>query len=114
MTRVRRITDQLLPLLIALGGLIVGRLALGAAAGHGANLLWQAGTALVAYTLTVALLGRIGGDDPHEAVADATRALAYVIQAAVTGALQLLCSTVQLLALLCGDLAALATAPATS
>ncbi|MFF2571130.1 hypothetical protein [Streptomyces sp. NPDC058084] len=114
MTTARRITDQLVPLLMALGGLIVGRLALGAAAALNANLLWQAGTALVAFTFTVAFLGRLGGEDPYDAVADATRALAYVIQAAVTGALQLLCSTVQLLALLGGGLAALASAPATS
>ncbi|MFB7649365.1 hypothetical protein ACFC0S_16095 [Streptomyces sp. NPDC056084] len=114
MTTARRITDQLLPLLMALGGLTVGRVSLQVAAAHGSGLPWQAGTALVAYTVTVALLGRIGGEDPYDAVASASRALALVVQTAVTGALHLLCSTVQLLALVCGGLAALAATPATT
>ncbi|MER6253669.1 hypothetical protein ABT224_20165 [Streptomyces sp. NPDC001584] len=113
MTQVRRITDNLVPLLMGIGGLVVARLALALAAQHEAHPAWHAAAALLAYTLTVALLGRIGGEDPYEAVADATRALAYVLQAALAGALQILCTTVQLLAVLCGGLAAL-TAPATS
>ncbi|MFD6541194.1 hypothetical protein [Streptomyces goshikiensis] len=113
MTLARRIADNFVPLLMALGGLIAGRLALTIAAQHEAGPLWQAAAALLAYTLTVALLGRIGGGDPYEAVAAATRALAYVLQAAFAGALQILGTTVQLLAVLCGGLAAL-TAPATT
>ncbi|MFJ2752738.1 hypothetical protein [Streptomyces sp. NPDC087297] len=113
MTQVRRIADNLVPLLIAIGGLVVARVALTIAAQHEAHPAWQGAAALLAYTLTVALLGRIGGDDPYEAVADATRALAHVLQAALAGALQILGTTVQLLAVLCGGLAAL-TAPATS
>ncbi|MFD5882588.1 hypothetical protein [Streptomyces yangpuensis] len=113
MTQVRRLTDNLVPLLMAIGGLTVGRTALGVAAQHEANLAWQAASALLAYTVTVALLGRVGGEDPYEAVAAATRALAHVLQDAFAGALQLLCITVQLLALLCGGLAAL-TSNATS
>ena len=114
MSQARRITAHFVPLLMALGGLIVGRLALGFAAQHGATVYWQAGTALLAYTLTVALLGRIGGEDPYDAVADATRVLAYVVQATLAGALQILCTTVQLLAYVCGGIAAFASAPATA
>ncbi|MDX3165941.1 hypothetical protein PV516_19325 [Streptomyces scabiei] len=113
-SQVRRITDYLVPLLLAVGGLIVGRVALGLATQYGANLYWQAGTAVVAYTLTVALLGRIGNDDPYEAVVGATRALAHVIHAALAGALELLCLAVQLLAFIGGHLAALVPAPATT
>ncbi|WP_333745557.1 hypothetical protein [Streptomyces sp. IBSBF 2950] len=111
MTQVRRFTDYLVPLLMAVGGLIVGRLVFGFAAQNGANVYWQAGLAVAAYTLTVALLGRVGNDDPHEAVTDATRALAYVLQAALAGALELLCLAIQLLALIGGHLA---PAPATT
>ncbi|QKV98163.1 hypothetical protein HUT19_41315 (plasmid) [Streptomyces sp. NA02950] len=110
-SQVRRFTDYFVPLLMAVGGLIVGRVAFGYAAQQGANLYWQAGLAVLAYTLTVALLGRVGNDDPYEAVADATRALAYVIQAALAGALELLCLAVQLLAFIGGHLA---PAPATT
>ncbi|MFG3157139.1 hypothetical protein ACGF7W_34470 [Streptomyces sp. NPDC048219] len=110
----RRLAAQLVPFLMAVGGLIAGRLVFDTTAQHGANLYWQAGAALFAYTLTVALLGRIGHEDPHRAVAEATRALAYVLQAALVGALELLCLTVQLLALLGGGIAALAAAPATT
>ncbi|WP_435245164.1 hypothetical protein [Streptomyces tendae] len=113
MTTARRLTDQLVPLLMALGGLTVARIAVQAAAANGSSLLWQAGTGLVTYTITVALLGRIGREDPLDTVTAATRALALVIQLAVTGALHLLCTTVQLLALLGGGVAAL-TAPATT
>ncbi|MEU2455890.1 hypothetical protein ABZ605_38100 [Streptomyces sp. NPDC012765] len=113
MTQLRRIAENFVPLLMALGGLIDGRLAHTVAAQHGASTPWQAAAALLAYTLTVALLGRIGGGDPYEAVAAATRTLAYVLQAALTGALQILGTTVQLLAVLCGGLAALTT-PATT
>ena len=110
-SQVRRFTDYLVPLLMAVGGLIVGRLIFGFAAQQGASLYWQAGLAVAAYTLTVAALGRIGDDDPHQAVADATRALAHVIQAALAGALELLCLAVQLLAFISGHLA---PAPATT
>lgn len=110
MKQVRRITDQIVPLLMALGGLIGARFGVGFAAQQDANLYWQAGTALLAYTLTVALLGRIGGEDPYDAVADATRALAFLVQAVLAGALEVLCTTVQLLALVGGALAALAPA----
>lgn len=113
MTLARRIADNFVPLLMALGGLVAGRLALTIAARQEASPLWQAAAALLAYTLTVALLGRIGDGDPYDAVADATRALAYILQAVLTGALQILSTTVQLLAVLCGGLAAL-TAPATT
>ncbi|MEU3399397.1 hypothetical protein [Streptomyces filamentosus] len=114
MTKVRTITDHLEPLLMALGGLVAGRLALGLAAEHGTSPLWQAATAVLVYTLTVALLGRAGGDDPHQTVTEATRILAFVLLAALAGALQLLCTTVQFLALLGGGLAALASTRATT
>lgn len=114
MAKVRSITDHLEPLLMALGGLIAGRLTLGLAADHSTSPLWQAAAALLAYTLTVALLGRAGGDDPHQTVTQATRVLAFVLLTALAGALQLLCTTVQFLALLGDGLAALASTRATT
>ncbi|MER5302212.1 hypothetical protein ABT039_22515 [Streptomyces lasiicapitis] len=113
MTQACRITDHLVPLLMAVGGLIGGRLAFALAAQHGASLYWQAGSALLAYTGTVALLGRLGAGDPYEAASDATRALAHVVRAALVGALAVLCGAVQLLALLVGGFTALAS-PATT
>ncbi|MEV6404045.1 hypothetical protein AB0M58_14010 [Streptomyces bobili] len=71
----QNITDTLVPLLMALGGLICARYGAALAERQDANLWWQIGFGIGAYLISVALLGLLGHGDPYDAIASATSAL---------------------------------------
>ncbi|MEU5476743.1 hypothetical protein [Streptomyces mirabilis] len=71
----QNITDTLVPLLMALGGLICARYGAALAERQDANLWWQIGSGVGAYLISVALLGLLAHDDPYDAIASATSAL---------------------------------------
>ena len=107
----RHFTDTLVPLLMALGGLICARYGAVLAERQDASLWWQIGAGTGAYLISVGLLGLLAHQDPYDAIAEATSAVYSLAQSLLTAGFHVVLAVAATVVWICGTAV---PAPATS